>query len=205
MKTKDYNLLNVGVGGQGVIRAMQILAWSAMENGYQVRTAETHGMAQRGGSVASFLRFGTQVDGPLIPRGRTDVLLAFESSEALRYLDYAGPDTYIIVNERRMIPPTVTDIENYPKIDQIEKALKKVSENVFIVDGTDLAIKAGNPRTLNVVMIGVLYGLNKLNLEKDTLKESILRFVPKKAREVNEIAFDLGINKGKKLEEIIYE
>jgi indolepyruvate ferredoxin oxidoreductase beta subunit len=205
MKIKDYNLLNVGVGGQGVIRAMQILAWSAMENGYQVRTAETHGMAQRGGSVASFLRFGTKVDGPLIPRGRTDVLLAFESSEALRFLNYAGPETYIIVNEKRMIPPTVTDIKNYPNINQIEKALKDVSENVFIVNGTDLAIKAGNSRALNVVMIGILYGLNKLKLNKNVLKESILRFVPKKAREVNEIAFNVGIEEGKKLEEIIYE
>jgi indolepyruvate ferredoxin oxidoreductase beta subunit len=205
MEVKDYNLLNVGVGGQGVIRAMQILGWSAMEDGYQVRTAETHGMAQRGGSVASFLRFGTKVDGPLIPRGRTDVILAFESSEALRFSNYAGPDTHIIVNNKIMIPPTVTEIEKYPKIDQIEKELKKITEKVYIIEGTDLAIEAGNPRTLNVVMIGVLYGLNKINLNKQTLKRSILKFVPKKAKEVNEVAFTIGINKGKKLEEITYE
>ncbi|MHA1731162.1 MAG: 2-oxoacid:acceptor oxidoreductase family protein [Promethearchaeota archaeon] len=106
-KAKEFNLLNCGVGGQGVIRASQILAWSALLDGYDVRTAETHGMAQRGGSVASYIRFGSKVTGPLIPRGNVDILLAFEASEALRNLEYGGPKTRFFVSDNTQIPPVV--------------------------------------------------------------------------------------------------
>jgi indolepyruvate ferredoxin oxidoreductase beta subunit len=97
MNNKNYNLLNVGVGGQGVIRTIQIIAWAALKSNYEVRATETHGMAQRGGSVTSFIRFGTKVEGPLIPRGHADVILAFEASEALRNRDYAGPNTLFLI------------------------------------------------------------------------------------------------------------
>ncbi len=116
-KATDFSLLNVGTGGQGVIIASNILGWAALRDDYNVRTAETHGMAQRGGSVASYLRFGTKVYGPLIPRGTVDVVLAFEMSEALRNVDYASGKTTFIISDNQQIPPSVLasrDIEINP-------------------------------------------------------------------------------------------
>ncbi len=116
-KATDFSLLNVGTGGQGVIIASNILGWAALRDDYNVRTAETHGMAQRGGSVASYLRFGTKVYGPLIPRGTVDVVLAFEMSEALRNVDYANAKTTFIISDNQQIPPSVLasrDIEINP-------------------------------------------------------------------------------------------
>ena len=110
MEIKSYNLLNVGVGGQGVIRSVQILSLAALLEGHKVRTAETHGMAQRGGSVASYLRFGSSVEGPLIPRGMTDLVMSFEASEAVRSFNYAGPDTLFFINNHLIIPPTIHHI-----------------------------------------------------------------------------------------------
>ncbi|MHA2474737.1 MAG: 2-oxoacid:acceptor oxidoreductase family protein, partial [Promethearchaeota archaeon] len=104
MELKNFNLLIVGVGGQGVISAIQILSWAALLDRYKVRTAETHGMAQRGGSVSSFLRFGKEVEGPLIPRGNCQIVLAFEASEAVRNFNYANSDTIFFINNKIIIP-----------------------------------------------------------------------------------------------------
>jgi indolepyruvate ferredoxin oxidoreductase beta subunit len=197
MEIKKYNLLNVGVGGQGVIRAIQILSWAALREGYKVRTAETHGMAQRGGSVASYLRFGTQIEGPLIPRGKTDVILAFEASEAVRNFNYAGPQTNIIVNDKLIIPPMIHQQGlEYPTISQIHEFLTNVSENVYLIPADNLALKAGNQRTMNVVMLGVLVGINQIPIKKDTIFGSIMKFIPKKTMDINKTAFELGIEKG---------
>ncbi len=200
MEIKNYNLLNVGVGGQGVIRAIQILSWAALREGYKVRTAETHGMAQRGGSVASYLRFGTQIEGPLIPRGKTDVILAFEASEAVRNFNYAGPQTNFIVNDKLIIPPMIHQQGlEYPTINKINDFLTNVSENVYLIPADNLALKAGNQRTMNVVMLGVLVGINQIPIKKETIFDSIMKFIPKKTMKMNKIAFELGIEKGETL------
>lgn len=139
MEIKSYNLLNVGVGGQGVIRAAQILSYAALLDNYKIRTAETHGMAQRGGSVAFFLRFGTEVEGPLIPRGKTDTILAFEASEAVRIFNYAGPETVFLINENITIPPMIHQMGmDYPNITEIRDFLKNVSPHIFFIDGEKL-------------------------------------------------------------------
>ncbi|MBD3198358.1 MAG: indolepyruvate ferredoxin oxidoreductase subunit beta, partial [Candidatus Lokiarchaeota archaeon] len=194
-RVKSFNVLNVGVGGQGVISATQILAWSAMKQGYKVRTAETHGMAQRGGSVSSFTRFGTHVEGPLIPRGLTDIFLAFEASEALRYAEYVGHQTHIIINELFLYPHGIKNEENYPNIKSIEKYLQNITPDIYIINATKLAQEAGNFRTLNTVMIGFISGLEILPIDRDLLEENILEFVPPKAKDVNLKAFNLGIEK----------
>jgi len=197
MEIQTYNLLNVGVGGQGVIRAIQILSWAALHEGFKVRTAETHGMAQRGGSVASYLRFGTQIEGPLIPRGEANVILAFEASEAVRNFNYAGPQTHFIINEKLIIPPMIHQQGlEYPTISQIRKFLSDVSKNINFIPADDLALKAGNQRTMNVVMLGVLVGINQIPIKKDTIFNSIMNFIPKKTTEINRKAFELGIEKG---------
>jgi indolepyruvate ferredoxin oxidoreductase beta subunit len=197
MTIQSYNLLNVGVGGQGVILSIQILSWAALREGYKVRTAETHGMAQRGGSVASYLRFGSRIEGPLIPRGKADVILAFEASEAVRNFTYAGPNTYFFINNKIIIPPMIHQQGlEYPTISQIHKFLSDVSKNIHFIPADDLAIKAGNLRAMNVVMLGVLVGMNQVPIKKEILFDSIMNFIPKKTQDINKIAFELGIEKG---------
>jgi len=196
MEIKSYDLLNVGVGGQGVIRAVQILSQAALLEGHKVRTAETHGMAQRGGSVSSYLRFGSSVDGPLIPRGMTDLVISFEASEAVRSFNFAGPSTFFFINNYLIIPPM---IQEYPNIKEIHEFLKDVSPNIFFIDANKLAKEAGNLRVMNVVMIGVISGSGKLPLKEENLLQAISSLVPKKAIEVNNLAFKLGVEKGKLL------
>jgi len=197
MEIKSYNLLNVGVGGQGVIRAAQILSYAALLDNYKIRTAETHGMAQRGGSVASYLRFGTEVEGPLIPRGKTDTILAFEASEAVRIFNYAGPETVFLINESIIVPPMIHQMGmDYPSLPEIHDFLKNVSPHIFFIDGVKIARDLGNPRTMNVVMLGALIGLQVLPLKKETLQKAILSYLPSRFHDINEKAFELGSKKG---------
>lgn len=200
MELKNFNLLIVGVGGQGVISAIQILSWAALLDRYKVRTAETHGMAQRGGSVSSFLRFGKEVEGPLIPRGNCQIILAFEASEAVRNFNYANSNTIFFINNKIIIPPTIHLMQlEYPNEKNIRIFLKSVSPNVFLINGHEEALKAGDLRALNVYMLGVLSGSETLPITRESLKLSVMEFVPKKAQGINKIAFCNGIKKGKLL------
>ncbi len=200
MEIKSYNLLNVGVGGQGVIRAAQILSYAALLEKYKVRTAETHGMAQRGGSVASYLRFGTEVEGPLVPRGKTDTILAFEASEAARIFNYAGPQTVFLINKNIIVPPVIHQMNmDYPDIKQISEFLKNVSQNIYFINADEMALSLGNPRTMNVVMLGVLLGSQAIPLKKESLIQAILSYLPTKVHDVNKKAFEVGIEKGKSI------
>ena len=200
MEIKSYNLLNVGVGGQGVIRAAQILSYAALLEDYKVRTAETHGMAQRGGSVASYLRFGTEVEGPLVPRGKTDTILAFEASEAVRIFNYAGPKTVFLINKNIIIPPMIHQMGmDYPNIEQISEFLKNVSQNIYFINADEMAMTLGNLRTMNVVMLGVLLGSEAIPLKKESLIQAILSYLPTKLHDVNKKAFEMGIEKGKNI------
>lgn len=200
MEIKSYNLLNVGVGGQGVIRAAQILSYAALLEDYKVRTAETHGMAQRGGSVASYLRFGTEVEGPLVPRGKTDTILAFEASEAVRIFNYAGPKTVFLINKNIIIPPMIHQMGmDYPDIKQISEFLKKVSQNIYFINADEIAMNLGNTRTMNVVMLGVLLGSEAIPLKRESLLQAILSYLPTKVHDVNKKSFEKGIEKGKNI------
>lgn len=204
MELKSFNLLIVGMGGQGVIRAVQILAWAALLDNYKVRTAETHGMAQRGGSVSSFLRFGNEVEGALIPGGGSQVIIALEASEAIRNFRYADSNTIFLINNKIIVPPTVHLLNmEYPDQDSIQKFLKQISSNIFFINGHEEALKAGDIRSLNVYMLGVLVGSEKLPIKQKTLENSIRRFVPKKAQIINKIAFQNGIENGKIIKEEI--
>ncbi|MFW9949575.1 MAG: indolepyruvate oxidoreductase subunit beta [Candidatus Thorarchaeota archaeon] len=202
MVIKSYNLLNVGVGGQGVIRASQIISYAALLENYKVRTAETHGMAQRGGSVASYLRFGSEVEGPLIPRGKANVILAFEASEAVRIFNYAGPETLFLINENIVIPPMIHQMGmDYPNLNEIRDFLMSVSKKIFFIDANKIAVELGNPRTMNVLMLGALTGLEVVPLKKETLNKAILNYLPIKLQDINNKAFKIGIENGKKFRE----
>ncbi len=272
----NYNALCVGIGGTGVIRASMILGWAALQEGFKVRTAETHGMSQRGGSVSSYLRFGKNLENPFMIEGDLDVLIGFEISEALRNLHYVNKDTLIIASRNAVIPPSVLTYQTlkidmnkcvgcgnciahcipnqvflqsqyinsftlmkgptrkvinghtrvlesctgcnqciidevcpfnaieayneweYPEISLIEEDIKSISDNVLILDANKIAIKSGNLLSANVVLIGALAGINKIPLSKNVLKETIKKFVPKKAVDTNMRAFEKGFNEGLK-------
>ena len=196
-----YNTLTVGVGGQGVIRATQILAAAALEDGgNQVRTAETHGMAQRGGSVVGYLRFGPNVKGPLI--NKAEVILSFELSEALKNITYTDKHTSLFVSSDIIIPPSVYTYKiPYPDKQKTLEYLQSVTKNVHLINAREMAEKAGNPRTINVILIGTMFGAGKLPVKQESLKKAITKFVPAKAIEVNEVAFKMGYELGQKIKE----
>ncbi|MHA1719079.1 MAG: indolepyruvate oxidoreductase subunit beta [Promethearchaeota archaeon] len=201
MTIDKFNILSVGVGGQGVIRITQILASAALNEDHQVRTAETHGMAQRGGSVSGYLRFGRYVEGPLIPASQANIIMAFEPLEAVRNIKYVGKNTTVFLNKKSIIPLSIYQNKklSYPKLGDIENNLKKITENVFYINAAELAEKAGNIKTSNVIMLGVLIGSGVLPLEEENLEKSILKYVPEKAKEINRVAFKMGIEKGREL------
>jgi len=189
MKNQITNLLLVGVGGQGIIAASDIMADVFMDAGFDVKKSEVHGMAQRGGSVSTHVRFGPKVYSPLIPQGEVDILLAFEELEALRYLHFLVPEPVIILNEQRLNPPTIAlGVDTYPE--NIPQCLAARAKDFRKVAGRDLAMKAGDARTLNMVLLGTLSSLFPI-LETTWMNHILNRF-PEKARATNLEAFRLG-------------
>jgi len=183
------NVLFVGVGGQGVIVASQILGEVLFKAGFDVKRSEVHGMAQRGGSVMSQVRFGTKVFSPLIKKGEGDFLVSFELLETLRYLDYLKPCSFVLVNNQKILPPSVSmGLENYPE--DISEGLKRKFKNFILIEGIALAQQAGNPKTLNVVLLGVLS--RYLNLEEKMWVKTIQEQFSPGLREVNKKGFYLG-------------
>jgi len=152
--TKTTNIFLSGVGGQGTILASNILAEVFLKAGYDVKKAEVHGMAQRGGDVTTHFRYGKKVYSPLIKYGDADFLLSFEELEALRYINWVKPEGKIIINQQEIFPPAV-NLGNmaYPK--DVGKTFKKhFKDNVYIIDGQGIAKKLGNAQAANVVLVG---------------------------------------------------
>jgi indolepyruvate ferredoxin oxidoreductase beta subunit len=149
------NILIVGVGGQGTLLASKVLGTLALSAGYDVKVSELHGMAQRGGSVVTHVRFGDAVYAPLIDQGGADIILAFEKLEAARYLNYLKPGGTVIVNDHEILPmPVILGAAAYP--DDVMETLKANAGAVYAVDAAKLAAECGNPRAMNVVLLGVL-------------------------------------------------
>ena len=151
---KTTNIFLSGVGGQGTILASNILGEVFLKAGYDVKKAEVHGMAQRGGDVTTHFRFGKKVYSPLIKYGDVDFLLSFELLEALRYINWVKPDGKIIINNQAIFPPAVNlGTMEYPK--DVDKVFKKhFKGNVHVIDGQDIAKKLGNVQAANVVLVG---------------------------------------------------
>ncbi len=189
-----YSVVVAGVGGQGILLASEILGNAAMKEGFDVRVSEIHGMAQRGGSVVCFVRFGKKVWSHYIPEGQADVLLGIEPVEALRYIDKASKErTVTILNSSPVYPPGVSlGKHKYPPIYAILEQARKRSKDVFILNALDLAKEAGSPLTQNVVMLGALAASKALPIKPDTLKKAIKELVKPRYVDVNMKAFDLG-------------
>ena len=188
---RPYNLLVTGVGGQGTVVASDILAAVGLAAGYNVKKSDVLGLAIRGGSVISHVRWGDIVHSPIIPEGRVDVLLAFEFLEALRWLDQLDPDGAILVNRQRIFPVSVSSgSAEYPSMDETNSALRAAAAEVFAVPGLDIAQELGNTRTLNVVLLGALSGY--LEFDREIWVEVIRCRVPAKAADLNASAFWRG-------------
>jgi indolepyruvate ferredoxin oxidoreductase beta subunit len=186
MTTK--NIMIVGVGGQGTLLTSRILGGIITKAGYDVKLSEVHGMAQRGGSVVTFVRYGDVVAEPIVEEGQADVLIAFERLEALRYAHFLKKDGLIIVNDQRIDPITVvTGAAQYPE--NIIENLKK-EHDVVAVDAMDEARKLGNIKVFNTIIVGV--AAKRMDFEKTQWLEVIEATVPPKTVEINKAAFEAG-------------
>ncbi|MEK7398314.1 MAG: indolepyruvate oxidoreductase subunit beta [Candidatus Poribacteria bacterium] len=184
------NIIITGVGGQGILLSSEIIAESAVQAGYDVKRSEIHGMAQRGGSVNSHIRFGEKIYSPLVMKGECDLLLAFEKLEAIRMADFVKKEGTIIVNDQQVNPSTVSSgATSYPE--NIEEILKTYFPSVIFVNAFDLAKQAGNLRTANIALLGA--ASKKLNIPIDVWEKAIVQRVPERAIEVNLKAFHLGL------------
>lgn len=151
---KVTNILLSGVGGQGAILASNILAHVFVEAGYDVKKSEVHGMSQRGGDVTTHFRYGKKVYSPLIKLGDVDFLLAFELIEAIRYINYCKENARIVINNQKILPPSVNlGLVQYPE-DIPEVFKKHFKDNVRLINGQEIALKIGNAQAANVVLIG---------------------------------------------------
>ncbi|HMK48312.1 MAG TPA: indolepyruvate oxidoreductase subunit beta [Methanocella sp.] len=186
----SFDLVIVGVGGQGAILASDIVGKAAVTEGLPVTASETHGMAQRGGAVENHVRIGCRY-GSMIPAGGADCLMSMEPLEALRFAKYLKPDGVVVINTEKIVPVSVYSHKTpYPELDQIVEIMENVCVNVKIADYTGLAKKAGSAQALNVAMIGAVS--RYMPLKTETLKDVIAKSVPPKTVAVNLKAFDLG-------------
>jgi indolepyruvate ferredoxin oxidoreductase, beta subunit len=189
MKDDVKSILLAGVGGQGILRASDILCLVFMASGLDVKKSEVHGMAQRGGCVTSHVRYGQKVYSPIAKKGDVDILVSFEKLEALRYLDYLKPQATIIINEEEIYPPSVNlGDAQYPEniYDRVSHHFKTVK----MINALDLARKAGNIRAVNTVLLGVLS--NFLDLKSDLWEKVLQEAFPSKSLTANLNAFNLG-------------
>jgi indolepyruvate ferredoxin oxidoreductase beta subunit len=183
------NVLLVGVGGQGILLASEILAKVAFEEGHDVKKSEVHGMAQRGGSVSSEVRFGPKIYSPLIRKGGADFLLALEKLEALRFIDYLKKKGVLILNDLE-IPPLMVSLgkEHYPE--DIFVHLKKRTSRIIKIPALKIAQAAGNSKAFNLVLLGKLSTF--LSFKSSSWEKVIRQEVPHHTIEVNLKAFKLG-------------
>ena len=185
---KSANIMVVGVGGQGTLLTSRIIGNTALNAGYDVKLSEVHGMAQRGGSVVTFIRFGENVAEPVVEAGDADILISFERLEAMRYAHYLKKDGIIIVNDCKIDPMTVViGAESYP-----ENIIEKLGEKhrIHTIDGLSAAKELGNSKVLNSVVLGAaakIIGFNKSEWE-DVIKVT----VPEKTTDINLKAFEKG-------------
>jgi len=191
------NIIFTGVGGQGVITAANILGKAALKTKKNVYVSEVHGMAQRGGSVNCTVRIG-DVYGPLVEKGTADAIVSTEPIEALRYIYYSNNKTKIITDINPVIPFTVSvGNEKYPSLEKVFNELNSIGQ-LYTINANEIAIKAGNILTKNIVLLGALAASGVLQFESDLLLSTILEFFPSKFSKMNSEAFKGGYESIKK-------
>ncbi|HOF00056.1 MAG TPA: indolepyruvate oxidoreductase subunit beta [Spirochaetota bacterium] len=180
-----FNILIVGVGGQGIILASDIASKAAALAGFDSKKSEIHGMSQRGGSVFSHVRYGSKVYSPVIPLRQADILVSLEEMETVRWADFCSKDTIIILAKNRVAMPESKD---YPE--NIEEALKKTFKNIITVDPKEIVQKIGKPKFFNVALLGAVSNYTKI--DEPSWKKAIEEEVPAGAFDENWNAFSIG-------------
>ena len=188
MANNTKNIMIVGVGGQGTLLTSRILGGITVEAGYDVKLSEVHGMAQRGGSVVTFVRYGEKVAEPIVEEGQADLLIAFEMLEAKRYAHFLKKDGVLVVNEQRIDPITVvTGAATYPEgiVEELEKEY-----SVLKINAMDEALKLGNSKVFNIIVLGM--AAKHMDFSKEDWLKVIEKTVPPKTVDMNKKAFLLG-------------
>jgi len=189
MKNGIKNILIVGVGGQGVLLASELLSEAAIMSGFDIKKSEVHGMAQRGGVVSSHVRIGKKVYSPIIQYGQADILLSFEQAEAMRAVDWLSPEGKVVVSNTRLVPPIANFGElGYP--DDPVAEIKKKTGNVIAVDADKMAGDLGNMRLVNTILLAV--ASSYIGFEKNVWEEAIKKLVKPKFVDINLKAFAQG-------------
>ena len=187
--SEQGNILFCGVGGQGILLASEVTAYSLLAIGMEARKSEVHGMAQRGGSVTAQLRYGPKVYSPLISTGEADIVVAFEMMEAVRYLPYMHSQSKVIVNTHKIYPPAIaTGKMEYPE--NVLDELKSRNIHVKELDAFEVASRVGEVRAVNIVMVGVLS--TYLPIEEQVFLDVMNERIPERFRDVNIKAFQEG-------------
>ena len=188
---KAMNVLIVGVGGQGTLLASRVLGAMATVMGADCKLSEVHGMSQRGGSVVTHVRIGSDIAAAIVSPGEADFVLAFEKLEALRFSYYVKPDGVILVNDQEIMPmPVITGAEEYPTA--IYERIAAAGHKYFKVPALELADQAGNSKSVNIVLIGAIAKMNDIPYE--TVEAAVKAAVPAKFLAVNLKALQLGYN-----------
>ncbi len=188
------NILLSGVGGQGIILASKILATGLINAGYDVKMSEVHGMAQRGGSVTTQVRFGEKVYSPIIGKGQADVLVSFETMETGRWLDYVKPEGTVVINDFEIgSAPILMGTVEYPE--GVIEYIQSHAKDTIVMKAADLAVELGNVRTMNVIIVGAL--IKALGLEGIDWEEVIKETVKPKFVDINVKALKLGMDQVK--------
>ncbi len=182
------NIMIVGVGGQGTLLTSRIIGKAALAAGCDVKISEVHGMAQRGGSVVTFVRFGDKVCEPVVEEGQADVIIAFERLEALRYSHFLKKDGVLVINDCRIDPMTVViGAKTYPE--GIVEGLRE-KHTVYTIDGQEKALELGNSKVLNSVVLG--FAASYIGFDRETWLSTVEATVPPKTIEINKKAFACG-------------
>jgi len=183
------SIVIVGVGGQGILLASEILAQAAMLEGYDIKTNEVHGMAQRGGSVMAMVRYGREVHSPLVARRSAHILGSLEKVEALRYADYIRPDGLAVVSSQAIMPVTVSSgAARYPE--DAKELLHQAFPRLVYIDAAKIASDLGDIRAANIVLLGTIS--QGLDLHLESWEKAILQCVREKFLEINQKAFAAG-------------
>ncbi len=191
MSGSATNILLVGVGGQGILLASEILSETFMLAGYDVKKSEIHGMSQRGGSVVSHVRYGKEIFSPIVPEGAGDILFGFEILETYRCLPLLKKGACVIANDLCIPPPAVlSGQEKYPE--DLAGKIRERFPDFLLVDGLKLAVEAGNPRSANTVLLGAVS--RRLEIPEEYWMKALKKMVPPRAFEENRKAFQSGRN-----------
>ncbi len=187
------NCVLAGVGGQGTVLASKLLARTALENGLEVRSAETIGMAQRGGCVVSHVRIGRDIYAPLVPMGEADLILGFEPAEAVRCLPYLKQGGTVVVSRKAVRPITAALTGSAYDGGEMCRYLEANVERLVLVDGDEICKQAGSPKVLNVALLGAALGAGVLGVTLQQLERSMAEMLPEKLLKMNLNALHAGM------------